>query len=262
MSPANPRAANFDEQLAAAGAAFDRANVTAIYCVHGTFVGNDLLGLSTELSRFAPSLSKFISRCGKRVVDLFTGEAGNYTRHFASVFEDRLSTRIEKAIPVRLFHWSSQNNHIARADGAIRLIDELASVAEAERPSEAEPRRILLWGHSHGGNVLALIDPVAGSRSYGTRYVLSSGAKLLSTLATQKKRHARLATGSQNTRDPVASRTTTGPRYRHLRHANTLWMAVPGVRQPATFHPSPTAAAGSRVSDAGPAHAHASGARP
>ncbi len=35
----------------------------------------------------------------------------------------------ERTIPVRQFHWSSQNNHIARADGAVRLIAELARLA-------------------------------------------------------------------------------------------------------------------------------------
>lgn len=162
VAPADPRSAEFGEQLASAGADFGRANVAAIYCVHGTFVGNDLLGLCTELSRFAPRLANAFSHCGKRVVDLFTGEAGNYTRGFAATLEAGLSVGSEQAIPVRLFNWSSQNNHIARADGAVRLIDELAKVAEQENGNVTEPRRILIWGHSHGGNVLALLTQLLG----------------------------------------------------------------------------------------------------
>ncbi len=54
-------------------------------------------------------------------------------------------------IPVRLFNWSSENHHIGRADGAIRLLDELASL-------KLQPtQRVLLFGHSHAGNVFALM---------------------------------------------------------------------------------------------------------
>ncbi|NOZ40967.1 MAG: hypothetical protein GXP24_12190 [Planctomycetes bacterium] len=167
MSPTSPQSAEFGEQLAAAGACFDRAQVSAIYLVHGTFVGNDLLGLATELSRFAPGLSKKLSRCGKHVVDTFTGEAGNYTHGFAAALEAGLTSGAGQTIPARLFPWSSQNNHIARADGAIRLINELAQHAststntgtnEASRLS-----RVQLWGHSHGGNVLALVTQLLGA---------------------------------------------------------------------------------------------------
>ena len=151
--PVDPQSAEFGEQLAAAGKTFGRADVGAIYCVHGTFVGNDFLGLLTELYRFAPGLSGQLSRVGKRVVDFVTGEAGNYTRAFTTALETGLATGAGRTIPVRLFQWSSQNNHIARADGAVRLLDELARFATAA----PRPCRIQLWAHSHGGNVLALV---------------------------------------------------------------------------------------------------------
>jgi len=143
-----------------------RARVAAIYCVHGTFVGNDVLGLLTELSRFVPTLSQRLSRVGKTVVDLFTGEAGNYTQAFATTLETALGSGAGQAIPVRMFHWSSQNHHVARADGAIRLIDELAQQAgklAALKADKDEPPRIQLWAHSHGGNVLALVTQLLGA---------------------------------------------------------------------------------------------------
>lgn len=161
MSPVEPQSAEFDQQLSAAGEAFGAANVAAIYCVHGTFVGNDVLGLLTELSRFTPSLSRSFSRVGKRVIDIVAGEAGNYTRGFTQLLENELEQSVTRKIPVRLFHWSSQNNHIARADGAIRLIAELAD--QAARFDRPEEQRVQLWGHSHGGNVLALVSQVLGA---------------------------------------------------------------------------------------------------
>ena len=154
MSPTSPQSAEFGEQLSGIGASFARAKVSAIYCVHGTFVGNDILGLLTELSRFAPGLSKSLSHVGKSVIDAFTGEAGNYTRAFTEALETGLAAGAGQKIPVHLFHWSSQNNHIARADGAIRLIAELARHASEQKTSQLG--RVQLWGHSHGGNVLAL----------------------------------------------------------------------------------------------------------
>ena len=73
---------------------------------------------------------------------------------------------VPHSLPVRLFHWSSENHHIGRADGAVRLIDELAS------RRELSGGRVLVWGHSHGGNVLALMtnllanDPATNRRFF------------------------------------------------------------------------------------------------
>jgi hypothetical protein len=52
---------------------------------------------------------------------------------------------------VRRFNWSSENHHIGRADGAVRLIDELSGM------KLGAGQRLLLWGHSHAGNVFALV---------------------------------------------------------------------------------------------------------
>jgi hypothetical protein len=55
-----------------------------------------------------------------------------------------------------LFHWSSENCHIGRANAAVRLIDELHSL-------QLPPgKRVLLWGHSHAGNVFALMTNLLG----------------------------------------------------------------------------------------------------
>lgn len=161
MSPTKRQSVEYDQQLAAVGRVFEEANVAAIYCIHGTFVGNDVLGLLTELSRFAPGLSRQLSRVGKSVIDLVAGEAGNFTRQFAADLANGLASGAGREIPIKLFHWSSQNNHIARADGAIRLIDALAQ--QVESLDASRPHRIQLWGHSHGGNVLALTSQLLGA---------------------------------------------------------------------------------------------------
>jgi len=166
VEPTPPQTAEFAAAIQSAGAAFGNAGVAAVYCVHGTFAGNDALGLLTELARFAPGVSKSLSRLGKQTVDWVAGETGNYTPAYVAAMQEGLSVGAGRTIPVRLFNWSSQNNHIGRADGAIRLIDELARFAETvanDGSAADEPPRILLWGHSHAGNVFALLTNLLGS---------------------------------------------------------------------------------------------------
>jgi hypothetical protein len=168
VRPTDPSSAEFDEALNAAGTAFGRAGVDAIYCVHGTFSGNDALGLMTELARFAPGLSESLGRLGKQTVDAIAGETGNYTPEYVASFQAGLSAGAGRTIPVRLFNWSSQNNHVGRADGAVRLVNELASRAAAmprEQLQADQPPRVVLWGHSHAANVFSLVTNLLGSDS-------------------------------------------------------------------------------------------------
>jgi len=146
----------FRRRMQQVGGAFHDAQVGAVYLVHGTFTGPDALGILTELARVFPSASNAVRRVIKRIVDKVAGEAGNYTPDFARCFEESISQQGRPRIPVGLFHWSSENHHIGRADGAVRLIDELASL---HLPAG---RRVLLWGHSHAGNVFALVTNLLG----------------------------------------------------------------------------------------------------
>jgi hypothetical protein len=139
------------------GRALRSAGTSAVYLVHGTFVGNDALGLFSELSRAFPAAGEALKRLSEHVVDLAVGEIGNYTAAYARLFEDGINASGEEPhIPVRLFHWSSENHHIGRADGAVRLLDELTSL------ELAKDARVLFWGHSHAGNVFALVTNLLG----------------------------------------------------------------------------------------------------
>lgn len=141
---------DFRRQMAAAGRAYRAAGVRAIYLLHGTFVGDDFSGLLHLLGQAVPRLGAVLTDLHKSVVDRVAGDCGNYTAEYARLFEESLAEPGAEPIPVRLFHWSSQNHHLGRAVAALRLFDELLTVA----PTEG---RILLWGHSHAGNVFALL---------------------------------------------------------------------------------------------------------
>lgn len=140
-------------------------NVAAVYLVHGTFVGPDALGILADLGRIFPVASQAMRRVIQRAMNELTGDAGNYTESYAYHFEAGINRRGEYEVPVRLFHWSSENHHLGRADGAVRLIDELASL-------DLQPgQRVLLWGHSHAGNVFAIMSNLlAGNRDAVERF--------------------------------------------------------------------------------------------
>lgn len=142
---------DFRRRMRAVGQALRSAGVAAIYLSHGTFVGNDALGVLGELARILPSAAQAVERFVPMLLARLTGEAGNYTTEYARLFEAAINARGQPRIPVRIFHWSSENHHLGRADGAVRLIDELAN-------SDFQPgQRVLLWGHSHAGNMFALL---------------------------------------------------------------------------------------------------------
>lgn len=140
----------FDRRMDAVGRALSESGVSAVYLAHGTFVGGDTLGIFAGLGRVFPSIGALAPRLVKRLVDRLTGELGNYTGEFAQCFETAINRPDRPHIPVRRFPWSGENHHLGRADGAVRLIEELA----ARR--EEHGGRILLWGHSHAGNIFAL----------------------------------------------------------------------------------------------------------
>lgn len=142
--------------MQAVGRSLRAADVRVIYLVHGSFVGADALGLLREVARVSKAAAEPLRRLQKQFLDAVAKDAGNYTSDFAKEFEDAIAIEGEPALPVRLFNWSSENHHIGRADGAVRLIAELLD----DRAAVAG--RALVWGHSHGGNVMALVTNLFG----------------------------------------------------------------------------------------------------
>ena len=174
LRPGPPTDVSSDDlfmRLRKPGVLLGDAHVVAVFVTHGTFAGTDSLGLLTELSRFAPSLARSIGRCGKRLFDWMAGETGNYTREYAATMGKGIREGTGRSIQVHRFHWSGQNSHIGRADAAIRLIDRLARLAvelDCSHWDDPLPPRVLLWGHSHSGNVFAIASHLLASmRRFG-----------------------------------------------------------------------------------------------
>ncbi|MCA9189615.1 MAG: hypothetical protein R3E01_21460 [Pirellulaceae bacterium] len=159
-APCPVASAEYQELLCDAGQCLRDANVVAVYLMHGTFAGTDASGLLAALERLRPDWAEMLGGQQKYWFDRMLGDLGNFTPQVRDDLE-RLWNRDRKAsIRVELFHWSSENTHIARADAAIRLLETLVD-------ANLQPgQRVLLVGHSHAGNVLALLtNLLAGGTS-------------------------------------------------------------------------------------------------
>ena len=147
----NPQANDF-QQIAKS---LRDAGVTRILLVHGTFAGHDVIGIVREIARFSPISATRLQELSKSWIDDLAGEMGNYTAAFADQISTLVNTGHKTQIRVERFGWSGENHHLGRADGAMRLLDDLSS-------SESEGR-ILVLAHSHGGNLMAMLSLIAGA---------------------------------------------------------------------------------------------------
>jgi len=135
------------------------AHVTELILIHGTFAGNDVIGLVREISRYKPQMARTLRNVGKNLFDQVAGDVGNYTDAFAEHLEVLVNESESNAIHINRFNWSGENHHLGRVGGAISLLHYLTS------QSWSSDQRVLLWGHSHGGNVIAIASLLLGASS-------------------------------------------------------------------------------------------------
>ena len=146
-------------RLRRAGETLQAADVGAIYLVSDAFAAHDALAVLAELARHYPEGRSAIDQLSRQLLDPTASDAGHFSPRYADALETLLSAGGE-TIPVRLLDWSCENHHLGRADAAVRLIDEIASL---ELPAQ---KRVLLWGHGHAGSAFAIASTL-----------LSGGAK-------------------------------------------------------------------------------------
>ena len=141
------------------------ADVAAAVFAHGSFVGTDPLSalsvVGTSPARRA--LTKAFGRKTRAYVDRLLGDLGNFGSSYVRLFEQAIGG----AIPCTTFVWSSENHHVGRLEGALGLVRVLATHAELSAPE----KRILVVGHSHAGQVFALVTQLL-SRSLASEAIL------------------------------------------------------------------------------------------
>ena len=153
----NSQQSEFQQELALAGKSFQASGVTKIILVHGTMVGTDALGWYGHWQRRMPRIAKHLKSEYKRLTDGITGDKGNYTAAYRERLESGINRDTTQKIPVKIFNWSSENHHLGRADAAVRLAEKLLRLGTEHR--------VMLWGHSHAGNVFAILTNLLGSCS-------------------------------------------------------------------------------------------------
>ncbi|WP_417334879.1 hypothetical protein [Halobacteriovorax marinus] len=136
----------------------EELNYSCVYFVHGTFVGDDPFDIISFIQNAFPSLSSTVVQSIRQGVkngsNLIAREVGN--------FHPKLLERLQQHCPENIhfenFTWSSSNHHIARIRGAVKL---MRSIAKNTSKSE----KILLYGHSHAGQLFALISHLLSNDS-------------------------------------------------------------------------------------------------
>ena len=152
--------------MADIGARLRDDGVVAIVFAHGSFVGNDPLSALALIERALPAqrpLAKTLRRHTRAYVDRLLGDRGNFGPGYVRLFEQALGG----AIPCTSFVWSSENHHVGRLEGALGLVRALATHAELGAPRG----RILVLGHSHAGQLFALVTQLL-SRSLASEAIL------------------------------------------------------------------------------------------
>lgn len=146
-------------------------HLDSLWLVHGTFVGNDALGIFGQIERAIPALGPTLKLLGKNLTDALAGDTGNFSNRFAE--------QMSGTVPVNRFTWSGENSHSGRCKAAIEL---LAAMIEQ---IETCPR-VLLWGHSHAGNIAALVTNLIGAEPWCRDAFLELVEPLFPTTSDQR----------------------------------------------------------------------------
>jgi hypothetical protein len=202
--------------MAAVGERLARACVVEVMFVHGTMTGHDPLAVGSVVKRALPLFHRRVERVIQRVAkagsDRILGDLGNYAPEYVRLFE----TALRSEVRCSSFVWSSANHHVARLRAAAQLALRLAKVEIPAPRSNRQRPRVLLVGHSHAGQVFALLTQLLAG---------GSGAELLveAARACGDKQEELLAALDRVRRVELDFVTMgTAPRY--------AWGAVPGYR--------------------------------
>ena len=128
------------------------AGVRLVVFAHGSFVGDDPLAIARVLEEalpMLPDLGRAVRGFTRAQISRALGDLSNFPREYIEAFSN--ATGIEASD----FVWSGENHHAARIQGAVRLARLLTLHGGGVlRPGE----RVLLVGHSHGGQLFAILS--------------------------------------------------------------------------------------------------------
>lgn len=149
------------------GRLHDEFGIHHVELVHGTFAGSDPFGVNAILKMLAEETSRPLRVPLKLVIDKLsdsirnvsqrvTGSVANYNEDYGRNFQELVGGADADPLVSRLSPtWSSENNHLARAELAVRLLCRLDDLKnQGLNPAD---ERVMLWGYSHAAAGLALL---------------------------------------------------------------------------------------------------------
>jgi hypothetical protein len=144
-----------------------RSGTRLVVFAHGSFVGNDPLSVARVVEAAAPVLpeiARAVRDFTRANVSRVLGDLSNFTPEYVAAFRE--ATGVD-AIELT---WSGENHHAGRIQGAARLARALVlHGGGALRAGD----RVLLVGHSHGGQLFALLSQLI-ARSNGYEELLAA----------------------------------------------------------------------------------------
>lgn len=155
----------WQKQMRSVGQRLCDQGVGVVFFIHGTFVGSDPFDLSRLLERGLPRLNKLVV---KKIIDqynrrkdFFIGDKGIFSDEYVALFEAAL----EEKVLCRRYTWSSGNHHYARLTATLGLIEQLSSL------KQSQGSRLLLIGHSHAGQLFALMTQMLDDFSLAKKLI-------------------------------------------------------------------------------------------
>lgn len=157
--------------MKAVGERMRHAGVRLVVFVHGSFVGDDPLAVARIVEEAAPAfpdIARALRGFTRTQVSRLLGDLSNFSADYIETFA--AATGIDA-----IGHtWSGENHHAARVQGAVRLAR--AMVLHGGGALHRGDRALLI-GHSHGGQLFAVLSQLL-SRAHGyDELVKAAGAR-------------------------------------------------------------------------------------
>lgn len=142
------------------GSQLSQSEVTSVYFVHGTFVGNDPFNIIDHLEytfpKLKPAYLEKIRTGIRKSANILARDIGNFSQKYEQTFQNITHGKIKTLE----FTWSSANTHFARVKAALDLIDNIY-----HHHPDADSR-VLLMGHSHAGQVFSLLSQIVNDEKF------------------------------------------------------------------------------------------------
>jgi hypothetical protein len=155
--------------MKALGERMRAADVRLVVFAHGSFVGDDPLAIARAVEDAAPGrpdIARALRGFTRNQMSRLLGDLSNFSPAYIEAFAT--ATGID-AIG---YTWSGENHHAARVQGAVRLARALVlHGGGALRKGD----RALLVGHSHGGQLFAILSQLL-TRAHGYDELVTAAA--------------------------------------------------------------------------------------